>query len=190
MMGNIAPCARARIELLQTAIEITDQPLWTRPKGRASIVFLAEHDGEDVGNRALLDDDAAVHIGFAEPELRVDENAALDLTRRKANCSETTCSVAQRKNRSRGGGNPEIAGPDQPLQCHSKQPLHRLPPATSAHAAARDTIAAHRPRCEDTGGRGQSRPRGAYGSRNLDKSACRCNARGLQTVAGWDQWAH
>src|SRR5437870_2262762 len=80
MVRNIAPRARARIELLQTTIEIAGQPLRPRPGGRASVAVLTEHDGEDIGDRAAFDNDAAIHIGFAELELGIEQDAALGRT--------------------------------------------------------------------------------------------------------------
>ena len=36
-------------------------------------VVLAKHDGEHVGDGALLDDERAVHVGFAELQLGIEQ---------------------------------------------------------------------------------------------------------------------
>jgi hypothetical protein len=76
VMRDVAPRPRPRIELHQAAIEVADEPLRSRPERRLAVPPLPEDDAEHVGNRALLDDEAAVHIGLAEPQLWIKENAA------------------------------------------------------------------------------------------------------------------
>ena len=71
MMRDVAPCAPARIELPQAALEIAQQPLRPRPVRRMPSV-LAEHDGEHVSDGALLDDEGAIHVGFAELEFGIE----------------------------------------------------------------------------------------------------------------------
>ena len=76
MVRHIAPCAKARIELLQPAQQIAGEPRRpgpTRRRGR----FLPEQNGEHIRNRAALDDEGAVHIGFAKFELGIEQNCAL-----------------------------------------------------------------------------------------------------------------
>src|SRR5712691_3567559 len=77
VVRDVAPRPRARIELLQAAIEKTDEPLQLRPRGWPAVATLTKHDGKDVGDRALLDHDAAIHVGFAESQLGIDEDATL-----------------------------------------------------------------------------------------------------------------
>src|SRR5439155_3038623 len=81
MMRDVALRATARIELLQAAVKIADEPLRPGPQRRPAVASLRQHDAKYVGNRAAFDDDAAVHIGFAEAQFGVDENAALRGTR-------------------------------------------------------------------------------------------------------------
>ena len=128
MMGDVALRPRPRIELLQAAIEIADEPLRLRPQRRRAVAALAEHDGEDVGDRALLDDDAAIHIGFAEPELGIDQDVTLRRPRGKADRHRRAGPVPEGKSCSPRGRDPKIPRADQLFQRHPKQPIHRPPP--------------------------------------------------------------
>ena len=69
MVRDIASRFSSRVELHCVAMEVANQPLRPDPAGKAR---LAEHNGEQVGDRALLEDDAAIHVGFTEPELGID----------------------------------------------------------------------------------------------------------------------
>jgi hypothetical protein len=54
--------------LVDTAAQVTREPAQLRPCRQFAVVVLAEHDCQHVGDRALLDHDAAVHVRFAEPQ--------------------------------------------------------------------------------------------------------------------------
>src|SRR5674476_1336053 len=75
MMRHVVARAPARIELLQTAVKKAQQPL--RPCPVRNVGILAKHDGKNVGDRAPLDHERAVHIGLAEFELGIEENSPL-----------------------------------------------------------------------------------------------------------------
>ena len=47
-----------------------------RPARRQAVGGLAEHDRKQVGDRAFLDPQGAVHIGFAELDLGIEQHAA------------------------------------------------------------------------------------------------------------------
>jgi hypothetical protein len=68
-----------------------------RPCWRAAVAILTERNGENIGDRALLDDDAPVHIGFAEFELGIDEDIALRGSRRETDRHGLAAAVAQRE---------------------------------------------------------------------------------------------
>jgi hypothetical protein len=72
----IASRSPARIELPDAAMEVADEPCQPRPP-RQTFAALTEYDGEDVGDRALFDDDAAVHIGFTELQRGIEQDATL-----------------------------------------------------------------------------------------------------------------
>ena len=64
MMRDIVARAGPRIELLQAAEQIAHEPRRQRPVRRRD-PLLPQQDRKHVGDRALLDDERAVHIGFA-----------------------------------------------------------------------------------------------------------------------------
>ncbi len=45
--------------------------------------LLTQRDGEHIGDRALLDHETAVHVGFTELQFGIEENAPLGGARRK-----------------------------------------------------------------------------------------------------------
>ena len=81
MVRDIASRLPSRVELRYSAMEVADQPLRPSPTGSAR---LARYDGEHIGDRALLDDDAAIHVGFTEPELGIEQDTALGRSRDEA----------------------------------------------------------------------------------------------------------
>ena len=77
VVGDITPRPRRQVELLQPALEIADEPLRAGPDRRHSVGRLAEHEGKEVGDRAFLDLQRAVHVGFADFHLGVEHHSAL-----------------------------------------------------------------------------------------------------------------
>src|SRR6266849_5461964 len=132
MARDVAPRPRAQIELRQSAVEKSREPLQACPRGRAAIGALTEHDGKDIRDRALLDDDPAIHVGFAESQLRINKNATLGRPRGETYRHRRAGAVSEGKSRSTCGGDPEIPNADQTLQRPSKQPIHRPPPTASS----------------------------------------------------------
>ena len=84
-------------------MEVADQPQRPNPAGRAR---LAEHNGEQVGDRAPLEDDAAIHVGFTEPELGIDEDTALGRSCDEADGNRRADLVTTGERRSSRGRNP------------------------------------------------------------------------------------
>ncbi len=76
MVRHIAPRAGAQVELLQPPEQIAYQPSGQRP-GWCGDMVLPQQDREHVGDRALLDDERAIHIGFAQSKLWIEQDAAL-----------------------------------------------------------------------------------------------------------------
>ena len=76
-MRDVAPRARRQIELPQPPVEIPQHHCRRAQPGGHAVGGLAEHDGKQVGDRAFLDPQRAVHVGFAELELGIEQHAAL-----------------------------------------------------------------------------------------------------------------
>ncbi len=127
VMRHIAARAPARIELLQTAVQEAQQPL--RPRPVRYVGLLAEADGQHVGDRALLDHESAVHVGFAELEFGIEENSPFGGAGGKTDRNRLAGPIAEGQDRSARGGNPKCPPPDKGLQQKVKQPVHRPPPS-------------------------------------------------------------
>src|SRR5262249_22252836 len=84
VVRRVAPRWGARIELLDAAMEVADEPLQPRARRQSVFAALTEHDGKDIGDRALFDDDAAIHVGFAESQRWIEEDATLGCSRGEA----------------------------------------------------------------------------------------------------------
>ena len=125
VMRDVAARAPARIELLEAAVQVAQQPL--RPRPVRHLGALAEHDGKHVGDRALLDDERAVHVGFAEFELGIEQNGPFGRARGKTYRYRLAGAVAESQNRAARGGDPECPPPDKGLEQKLKQPVHRRP---------------------------------------------------------------
>ena len=102
---------------------------------------------QEIRDRALLDDDVAIHVKFAESQLGVDQDGALGCSRGEADRHRGTGLIAAGKAQSSRGRDLEIPDPDQPFEYRSKQPIHRPPPTPlrrPRRCHARDTISVHR----------------------------------------------
>jgi hypothetical protein len=128
VVRDVAARTLGRIELPQTPIEISDQPLQACPQRRLAVTALREHHRQHVRDRSLLDDERAVHIGFAEPQLGIEQHATLGCGGGKADCDRGTATVAEGENCPARGRHPQITSSDKVSQCHSKKPIHRRSP--------------------------------------------------------------
>src|SRR5674476_671352 len=126
MVRDISLRAPARVELLQPAIKIPQVPLRFCPFWNAGAV-LAEHDGQYIGDRALLDHETAVHVGFAKPQLGIEQDVPFGGAGGKANRDRFTGAVAKDNLRSARGRESEGPPPDKGLEQKLKQPVHRTP---------------------------------------------------------------
>jgi hypothetical protein len=93
-MRDIGPRARAQVELLQTAEQIA-QRARHRPIAHAEWL-LAQQQSQDIGDGALLDDQRAVHIGFTELQLGIEQHRALGRRVAKPDSDRVSRSVAER----------------------------------------------------------------------------------------------
>jgi hypothetical protein len=139
MMRDVAPGSPVWIELLQPPMEVARQPSQLRPRRQAGGVALPKHDRKHVGDGAVLDHDAPVHIGFAECQHGIGENGALGGPRDKADRRRPTRAIPARKHGPCRGGDPEIPGADQLRELYPKQPIHRPPPTASTPSPAKPT---------------------------------------------------
>ena len=106
VVRHVVAGAGPQIQLLQAAEQIAHEPR-QRPIRRGD-GLLTQQDRKHVRNRALLDDKGAVHIGFAELQLGVDQHRALRPCRgeahrdgRSAAIAEGVCGPRRRRDRKR-----------------------------------------------------------------------------------------
>src|SRR5262249_38477257 len=107
VVRDIASRPRPRIELQPATIKVANEPLWPREERWLPVASLAKNDGQHVGDRALFDSQAAVHVGFAELHLGIEQNAALGRVRLEANCNRLAGTIAERKARPACAGEPQ-----------------------------------------------------------------------------------
>ena len=93
-MGHIAPRPRTRVELLHTAKQVAHQPRRQRPFRRGD-VFLPQQYRERIRDRALLDDECAVHVGLAQSQFGIEQDCALGFGVGKANGDRRAAAVAE-----------------------------------------------------------------------------------------------
>jgi hypothetical protein len=123
VVRSVAARAPTRIELLQTAIDVTPQPLRAAPIGNFGI--LAERDGKNVGDGAFFDDKTTVHVSFAELEFGVEQNAPFGRAGGKTHGDRPPRSIAECQTRAARGGHPQGAPAEKSVQQQLKQPIHR-----------------------------------------------------------------
>jgi hypothetical protein len=87
----------------------------------------AEHE-QEIGNRALLDHQGSIHVGFAELELGVEQDSELGAAVGKPDGNFGTV-AADDKDIPTRGGDPQLPTLDELSKCDPKQPFHgRLHP--------------------------------------------------------------
>ena len=94
-MRHIAPRPRTQIELLQPAEQIAHEPRSGSAQRRCGDVFLPQQQREHIRDRALLDDECAVHVGFAQSELGIEQDRALRFRVGKAHGNGRAAAVAE-----------------------------------------------------------------------------------------------
>jgi hypothetical protein len=81
-------------------------------------VVLPQQDGQHVRDRALVDDNTAIHIGFAQPELGIEKNAALGFGAGEAHGYWRAAAIAKRVRLARRRRDPQGPVADEaPQEC-------------------------------------------------------------------------
>ena len=82
VVGHVALRPPRRIELQHAADEIAGGVETLGPARKFLPLSVAQHQFEQVIDAALLHDQLAVHVGFAQRQLRIAHQATLDLADR------------------------------------------------------------------------------------------------------------
>src|SRR4029079_15593339 len=120
------------VKLQQPAVEETQPPLQPCPGRWRAIGGLAEHDRQQVGDGAVLDPERAVHVGFAELDLGVEEHAALGGPGGEMDRDAGRAAIADGESPPARRGEPEGPAAYESLQQTSQQPVHRPHPPVSS----------------------------------------------------------
>jgi hypothetical protein len=134
VMRHIVARAAARIELREPPPEVAQQPLRARPERRLAAVFLRHRKREEVRDRALLDHQRAVHVGFADGELGIGQNRPFGRRMSKPGRDRCSGAVAEFQGRSARGRQPQRSASDVRPQDNLQHTIHR-PPQTSRRAS-------------------------------------------------------
>src|SRR5215469_3160689 len=92
-MPDIGSRARAQIELLQTPEQVAQRTRHCPIAGPEAV--LAQQQRQDIGYGALFDDERAVHISFAELQLRIEQHRTLGCGAAKADSDRDSRSVTE-----------------------------------------------------------------------------------------------
>jgi hypothetical protein len=122
VMRDIASRAPPPIELAQPAVEITQNPQRPGPEGR--LRGRSQQDGEHVGDRALLEDERAVHVGLAELEIGIENDVTFGHPRGKPQRERLAGPIAQDVSGTARRGDLKIARANRSAQCQANQPVH------------------------------------------------------------------
>ncbi|KAH2775612.1 hypothetical protein KXW38_001462, partial [Aspergillus fumigatus] len=123
VMGDILLGAAARIELLQVADDVAQPP----PRlGQTGHHFRLVHDdGQQVCDRAVLDHESAVHPGFAERQLRVEQDAPCGSRGCEARRHRLAGAVSAGECGAERRGKGQTTAADEMLQNVTQQTVHR-----------------------------------------------------------------
>ena len=123
MMGDVVPRPAAPIELPGVPREIAHPPLQAAPA--RNHFGLIEQDGKRVRNRAVLDHERAVHIGFAERQFGIEEDAPLGLSGKEPHRYRRSSAIAASKCRPARGREGHRAAANELSQEITQQTIHR-----------------------------------------------------------------
>jgi hypothetical protein len=126
MMDRIATLPPEGVALKDSAWKRPQSSQQATPRVRLNPVEVFDSEVEKIHDRALLDHDAAIHIGFAESELGIDKDAPLGCPRGEADRHGSPRPIPERKGRSSRGRDLKIPHTDQlfdePSACQTLNP--------------------------------------------------------------------
>ena len=136
VVGDVALARRAPVELLEPPPDIPHHRSGASP-GRCAACSRATRSSRSA-IEPCLHHEGAVHVGFAELELGIEQHGILCRSRREARGDNRTAAVSERENRPPRAGHLQIAAPDMP-QCCPQQPVHGRPRRPSGSRQAENT---------------------------------------------------
>jgi hypothetical protein len=139
----VMACIAARANRIVDGPHIADKraepPQHAAPVCRLAGRGILDDDVEEIGNGAVINDQAALHVSLTEAHLGVENNGPLPGPRCEANSHPASGSVAIFGRETAGVGDRQSTQLDQPLQYGMQQPVHiGYPTPTLAPRAASD----------------------------------------------------
>ena len=128
VVGDVLARAAEGVVLAQAAREVADAVDRLHPPGRAGGAEILEQDGEEIVDRALLDDEAAVHERLAELEVGVQDHAPLGRQIGEAGDDRIAAAVAEPVPLAGTVDDLELSALDPAREDHLKQAIHRDTP--------------------------------------------------------------
>ena len=138
VVGDVVLRAAARIELSEMPDRVAQPPLQLGPARHH--VGLIHQDRERVRDRAVLDDEGAFHVDFAERKFGVQKNPALGLGRQEPHRHRPAGSISAAEFCSACSGKVHRAAANELLQAITQQTVHR-----NHQTSAIPTRLTHRP---------------------------------------------
>jgi hypothetical protein len=111
-MDRVTTRPPQRVVLKQPASEPARHPQQPAPRGSRSPTEVLDGEVEKFGDRPLFDDQAAVHIRFAQSELGISEDAPFGYPARKADRHGGASAIPAAKGRSCRSPDPQISCAD------------------------------------------------------------------------------
>ena len=106
--SGLAPAAAD--QLPQSLIELPYQALRPSPARHFAGCLLGQRQGENVGYGAFIDDESAIHVGFAELQFRIEQHAEFCGDRRETDRDRFARAVAKRELSAACRGHRKVAG--------------------------------------------------------------------------------
>jgi len=112
------------------------------PARRLAAAVLRERELKEIGDRALLDHESAVHVAFADGEFGVEEDGEFSGPCREADGDRCAGAISELKDGAAGHRQAQRSAPNERLQHDLQRALHQPPQTTtpSGPAAAADSL--------------------------------------------------
>ena len=123
VVSDVVSGATARIELPEVPRQIASQLLQLGPAGQQ--IRLVHQDRQRVGDRAVFDDEGAIHVGFPKRKLGVEQNPAFGVRSQKTRENVLPGPVPASEFCTACGGKGHRAAANELLQQMAQQTVHR-----------------------------------------------------------------
>ena len=163
VVRDVGARAAARIVLLETARNVAQSLEPSGPARRAGVHFLVKGEGEEIGDVAFLNDKVAIHVGFAELQLGVEQHSQLGHAGLESHGDLFALPVAGGKHRPACARDLQVAAGENLLKCDTQQAIHGYSSMNPSNHSRSWRFAEAAPRCSIRTELEQKRSLGAIG---------------------------